>query len=249
MRAYLRLDPNLADMKAAYPDGAFRAFVEVLCFAEQQPTRGVFRNRKLLAVLLDKRARWISFLLDREDLTEMVTGQIVVEGWQEWQEGDLKVHERMAKVRARKGLPPKERTPGAIRTANYRLRMNIFERDDWTCRYCGITDYNRDWLVAEHVIPDGPTDHTNLVTACRSCNKKKGPRTPEEAGMVLLPEPGDVSRSAESDASQYPVTPSSGKRLADSDLAKAEAAAPQPTKKKPPKLELVEGEWKERESA
>lgn len=101
MRAYLRLDPNLADMKASYPDGAFRAFVEVLCFAEQQHPRGVFRSRKLLAVLLDKRARWITYLVENGDLYPMPTGQLVVEGWAEWQEGDWKVHERIARIRNR----------------------------------------------------------------------------------------------------------------------------------------------------
>jgi hypothetical protein len=105
VRAYLRLDPQLADMKSSYPDGAFRAFVEVLCFAEQQPTRGVFRHRKLLAVLLDKRARWIQYLLDQGDLVLMATGQLVVEGWQEWQEGDWKVHERIARIRNRERRP------------------------------------------------------------------------------------------------------------------------------------------------
>ncbi len=101
MRAYLRLDPQLADMKAEYPDGAFRAFVETLCWAEQQPSRGVFRNRKLLAVLLEKRARWINYLIEHDDLIVMPTGHLVVEGWAEWQEGDWKVSERMKRVRER----------------------------------------------------------------------------------------------------------------------------------------------------
>lgn len=101
MRAYLRLDPDLADHKADYPDGAFRAFVEMLCWAEQQPSRGVFRNRKLLAVLLEKRARWIPYLIDHDDLIPMPTGHLVVEGWAEWQEGDWKVAERMRRVRNR----------------------------------------------------------------------------------------------------------------------------------------------------
>jgi hypothetical protein len=100
-RAYLRLDPNLMDHKAAYPDGAFRAFVETLCFAEQQPSRGVFRSRKLLAVLLEKRARWIPYLIDHADLIPMPSGHLVVEGWAEWQEGDWKVAERMHRVRNR----------------------------------------------------------------------------------------------------------------------------------------------------
>lgn len=111
MRAYLRLDPNLADNKVGYPDGAFRAFVEVLCFAEQQHPRGVFRSRRLLAVLLDKRARWITYLLEQADLVEMPTGQLVVEGWQEWQEGDWKVYERVERIRKRER---RVRTAGTV---------------------------------------------------------------------------------------------------------------------------------------
>jgi 5-methylcytosine-specific restriction endonuclease McrA len=38
-------------------------------------------------------------------------------------------------------------------------------------------------------------DEDNLVTACRPCNKRKGGKTPEQAGMVLRPVPlRDVSQ-------------------------------------------------------
>ena len=106
MRAYLRLDPNLADTKADYPDGAFRAFIECLTFAEQQPLRGRFRSVKLLRVFLDKRARWISYLVDRGDLIERSDGSLYVDGWDEWQEGDWKVHERVARIRNKKRPVP-----------------------------------------------------------------------------------------------------------------------------------------------
>ena len=102
MRAYLRLDPHAADNKAAYPDGAFRAFFETLCFAEQQPQRGRFRNRRLLAVLLEKRARWIPFLIDHGDLIVFDDGKLYVDGWDEWQEGDVTVSERMKRLRSRR---------------------------------------------------------------------------------------------------------------------------------------------------
>jgi 5-methylcytosine-specific restriction endonuclease McrA len=185
MRAYLRLDPHLADKKAEYPDGAHRAFVDTLCFAEHQPMRGRFRNQKLLAVLLEKRARWIPYLIEHGDLVPMPDGKLYVDGWDEWQEGDWKVHERVSMIRHRRDPDAPAPTSGAQRTANWRLRTKVFERDDFTCRYCGVTDYPRDWLVLEHVIPDGPTAEENLVTACRPCNKRKGGMTPEQAGMVL----------------------------------------------------------------
>lgn len=102
MRAYLRLDPHLADKKADYPDGAHRAFTDTLCFAEQQPKRGRFRNRKLLAVLLERRARWIGYLIEHGDLVELPSGELYVDGWDEWQEGDVTVPERMRRLRNRK---------------------------------------------------------------------------------------------------------------------------------------------------
>lgn len=117
MRAYLRVDPNLADNKVGYPDGAFRAFIEILCFAEQQHPRGVFRSRKLLAVLLEKRARWITYLVDHGDIEELATGQLVVEGWTEWQEGDWKVHERVQRIRNRQHRPtPRTVTDDTVAT-------------------------------------------------------------------------------------------------------------------------------------
>lgn len=101
-RAYLRLDPHLADRKATYPDGAFRAFVECLCFAVQQPERGYFRNEKLLRVMLEKRARWVPFLIEHDDLIRQPDGRIYLDGWKEWQEGDVTVPERMQRLRNRK---------------------------------------------------------------------------------------------------------------------------------------------------
>ncbi len=68
-------------------------------------------------------------------------------------------------------------------------RKNILRRDGFKCQYCGTTSGN---LTVDHIIPKsrGGTDSwDNLVTACISCNNKKGNRTPEEAGMKLLAKP------------------------------------------------------------
>lgn len=54
------------------------------------------------------------------------------------------------------------------------LRMQIFERDDYTCRYCGERGVR---LEADHVVPvskGGSDDPANLVTACFPCNRSKG---------------------------------------------------------------------------
>jgi hypothetical protein len=66
----------------------------------------------------------------------------------------------------------------------------VIERDRRTCRYCGIECYED--LTIDHLFPrsrGGGDGIENLVVACRSCNSRKSDRTPEEAGMVLLPVP------------------------------------------------------------
>jgi 5-methylcytosine-specific restriction endonuclease McrA len=63
-------------------------------------------------------------------------------------------------------------------------RRNVFVRDDYTCQYCG----SRRDLTMDHVVPrsrGGRTNWTNVVTACAPCNRRKGNKTVEEAGMAL----------------------------------------------------------------
>jgi 5-methylcytosine-specific restriction endonuclease McrA len=70
-------------------------------------------------------------------------------------------------------------------------RGNIYSRDRNTCQYCGNKFKTKD-LEKEHVLPrvkGGKTVWENIVAACSKCNKKKGGRTPEEAGMKLLNHP------------------------------------------------------------
>jgi 5-methylcytosine-specific restriction endonuclease McrA len=70
-------------------------------------------------------------------------------------------------------------------------RLNIFIRDKFTCQYCGEKFKIRE-LTIDHVIPlnrEGLSDWENIVTACRTCNNKKGGKTPKEAGMQLIRPP------------------------------------------------------------
>jgi 5-methylcytosine-specific restriction endonuclease McrA len=67
-------------------------------------------------------------------------------------------------------------------------RQNIFKRDNNECQYCGT----RRELTLDHVIPSskgGQHSWTNLVTACKKCNAKKGDHTPENANMPLKRRP------------------------------------------------------------
>lgn len=95
--------------------------------------------------------------------------------------------------------------PAVIRLTRYvRLALDkktfskrhIFIRDFYTCQYCNVR-IEPSKLTLDHVLPQsrgGKSIWENLVTCCRSCNGKKGDRTPAEAGMPLnhRPKPSRV---------------------------------------------------------
>lgn len=63
-----------------------------------------------------------------------------------------------------------------------RLRRYVLTRDNFTCVYCGD---KKGPFEADHVMPrsrGGLDTESNLVCACRSCNRAKKDRTPEEWG-------------------------------------------------------------------
>ncbi len=60
------------------------------------------------------------------------------------------------------------------------VRARIFERDNYSCVYCGATKVQ---MHCDHVLPlshGGSNDDDNLATSCPRCNIKKGRRTPQE---------------------------------------------------------------------
>lgn len=92
-RAYLRMDPNMHN----HPDPG--SLVIIICLANQQPHRGRFKSLHFLSRALGKRK--LSEAIDRRDIVK--SGDVYyVAGWDEWQEGDLTVGERMNRVRGRR---------------------------------------------------------------------------------------------------------------------------------------------------
>ncbi|MBI4404382.1 MAG: HNH endonuclease [Deltaproteobacteria bacterium] len=80
-----------------------------------------------------------------------------------------------------------KRRPPIIRFS----RSNLYARDHYRCQYCYAIFPERA-LTLDHVMPavrGGKKTWENIVTACISCNQKKGNRTPDEAGLKLLRRP------------------------------------------------------------
>jgi len=64
-------------------------------------------------------------------------------------------------------------------------KKNVLIRDGFKCAYCGGEKRK---LTIDHIIPKsrgGKTDFENCVSSCKSCNNKKGSKTPSEANMYL----------------------------------------------------------------
>jgi len=73
----------------------------------------------------------------------------------------------------------------------------LFNRDHHLCLYCG-QQFQAEFLTRDHVIPTskgGRDCWSNLVTACRRCNQRKGDRTPEACQMPLLAVPYQPNRA------------------------------------------------------
>lgn len=69
-------------------------------------------------------------------------------------------------------------------------RFKIFQRDNFTCAYCGRTPIEHQVvLIVEHIFPrnkGGDNDLKNVITGCEECNLQKGDTVlPQETILKL----------------------------------------------------------------
>jgi 5-methylcytosine-specific restriction endonuclease McrA len=94
-------------------------------------------------------------------------------------------------------MPLQDLPPGSAGGDNAGKRFSPAARrrypEGTPCMYCGQRTTNQpglpNSLEGEHVIPSsrgGNTDPENMGPACRTCNRQKGARTPEEWYRWLL---------------------------------------------------------------
>ena len=94
-RAYLRIDPNIDQ----HPDPL--SMIRAMCAAARQPMRGRFRDPRILERTVGRRQ--YRDMVQRGDVVPAEPGPgVYLEGWDEWQEGDWTVAERMRRMRARR---------------------------------------------------------------------------------------------------------------------------------------------------
>lgn len=105
MRAYHRVDPLMDERKGHYSPAQFGAFLKVQLVAGRQTRRGHFRSVAALRALLPGAyVRHVDFLIAEGDLEVSPDGTVYLDGWDQWQEGDLTVRDRMAALRNRRRI-------------------------------------------------------------------------------------------------------------------------------------------------
>jgi 5-methylcytosine-specific restriction endonuclease McrA len=75
-------------------------------------------------------------------------------------------------------------------------RREVFQRDNYTCQYCGKHTSN---LTIDHVQPKhlgGGHTWVNVVAACPACNHLKGGRRLTESQMRLIQPPAEPPSTA-----------------------------------------------------
>jgi 5-methylcytosine-specific restriction endonuclease McrA len=71
----------------------------------------------------------------------------------------------------------------------------LFARDGYRCQYCHRWQHDlkpRECLTRDHLVPisrGGGNEWSNVVTACSTCNTRKGNSMPHEIGMFPLVPP------------------------------------------------------------
>lgn len=128
-----------------------------------------------------------------DDTRRLATGEFMYHDWWDYQLTEAEKKLALDRFRNTRRMQLKR---------DMKLRQAITLRDRSTCRYCAVFVHWRDEQTADqgtfdHIDPMGPNTLGNVVVACRRCNGIKCNRSPEEAGMKLLPEPAELDDDPE----------------------------------------------------
>lgn len=79
------------------------------------------------------------------------------------------------------GTPDRDKVPTGRTAISNGLRFKVLSRDRFRCVYCGGSPQEGYVLQVDHKIPvdqGGPTEESNLATACSLCNSGKSDSLP-----------------------------------------------------------------------
>lgn len=142
----------------------------------------MFVNENSKVLVLNASMEALTFVSWKRAVTLVVAGEAVIE----------EHHPGLLVRSARRSIP----MPKVIKLVKYvyvkyikpkighPTKTRVLKRDAYTCIYC-----QKEAFTVDHIIPKsrgGAQTWENLAASCSKCNSKKGNKTPEEAGMVLL---------------------------------------------------------------
>ena len=185
--AFVKVDDRLPGhpkmlLACAEAPHAFGLYVAALCYANSHKTDGSIPTGAVQILLPAlRRTNVAAQALVRAGLWHATEAGFQIHDYLEHQTSRAQMEDTRAWDVKRKELHRDRELIDAIR-----------ERDGDMCRYCGVVvDWNNrrgsTGGTYDHVQPRGPNSLANVVVACRRCNNVKGPRTPNEAGMDLVP--------------------------------------------------------------
>lgn len=156
-------------------------------------TKVLILNRSYLPIHVTSVKR--AFSLVYQDIARVVNEQYQTFDFDSWSQLSVSVREESVGLVNRLIRVPRvilllgyDRVPKRqVRFSRY----NIYARDNCTCQYCNER-FPRQELNLDHVIPrsrGGTSAWENVVCSCLDCNRRKGGRTPQEAGMALSRKP------------------------------------------------------------
>lgn len=158
-------------------DGAVLALLQLWAYAAKMRTDGSFAGMD--AEDIELAAGW-------EGDPEVFSSALLEVGFLDGEDGCYTLHDWaeiqdvQSLINISKGIVPGCQKKDVTQTEWKMLRQSVFERDNFTCQYCGKIPPSLD---CDHVIPlsrGGESKMENLVAACPSCNRSKNARTPEE---------------------------------------------------------------------
>lgn len=127
------------------------------------------------AVYTDENHTYLCLLPEYQDLNgrKMVSLEMPLTDWEKFiRQTDLMETEVLAQ--AENGKLTKILLRKTARQIDQWVSWKVFQRDSYTCRYCGKTGIP---LTVDHLVlweNGGPSIEANLVTACKKCNKTRG---------------------------------------------------------------------------
>jgi hypothetical protein len=165
MKWFRLYDDLLDDPKVQrLPPSLFKAWINILCLANKGELRGILPTMDDIAFRLrisDQEADPVLQSLQEFGLLDKTDAGYIPHDWIEQQQPEN----------------PYGRLDGAEWAS---LRLTVFQRDMYTCQYCGLAGIA---LECDHIVPisrGGSNDIENLTTACMRCNRSKGSKTLEE---------------------------------------------------------------------